>query len=594
MEAGQGLHAGHSLRALNIRLGRGAFFGRVRGGTDSGSTMARAHKTNERWRVRLAALLVPALALVAVLGLLALRAQADHARQAQVELTELAADANTGDALRWRAMAERRVSRKLAAEARALRTRIDGRLERLSVVDADDAESVRLVAERFRVYEDALEDQFRLFSRQQPEQAAAVGMWRLDPAAAALDRELAAVTASESAEARKAIRRANAGTALSLGVGALALVLVFWRFDRSRRRVAEDRAERLQHEAHHDPLTRLGNRRKLMRDLTRELGVAGSGTPRRLIMLDLDGFKAYNDVFGHPEGDLLLQRISGRLVEAVERCGQAYRLGGDEFCVLLTCDEPSALAREAACVSALSEDGAGFKVRPSHGSVRLPEEAATPSAALHLVDQRMYSSKSGRRSSAKQQARDVAVRVLSEQLPDLREHAGSVAKLARGVGVRLGLDGAELLDLVHAAELHDIGKLAVPAQILRKPGPLDEEEWAVMRRHTLLGESILGAASALGSMATLVRSSHERYDGAGYPDGLAGEAIPLASRIVLVCDAFDAMTSARPYQGVLEQQAALAELRRGAGSQLDPLVVEAFCAELAAQRAPLPAAVAAA
>ena len=164
--------------------------------------------------------------------------------------------------------------------------------------------------------------------------------------------------------------------------------------------------------------------------------------------------------------------------------------------------------------------------------------------------------------------------MLSEQLPDL--------------------DGGELLDLVHAAELHDIGKLAVPAQILRKPGPLDEEEWAVMRRHTLLGESILGAASALGSVATLVRSSHERYDGAGYPDGLAGEAIPLASRIVLVCDAFDAMTSARPYQGVLEQQAALAELRRGAGSQLDPLVVEAFCAELAAQRAPLPAAVAAA
>ena len=132
--------------------------------------------------------------------------------------------------------------------------------------------------------------------------------------------------------------------------------------------------------------------------------------------------------------------------------------------------------------------------------------------------------------------------------------------------MRLGLDGGELLDLVHAAELHDIGKLAVPAQILRKPGPLDEEEWAVMRRHTLLGEGILGAASALGSVATLVRSSHERYDGAGYPDGLAGEAIPLASRIVLVCDAFDAMTSARPTQGVREQQAALAECaaaRRG-------------------------------
>ena len=197
----------------------------------------------------------------------------------------------------------------------------------------------------------------------------------------------------------------------------------------------------------------------------------------------------------------------------------------------------------------------------------------------------MYASKSGRRSSAKQQARDLALRVLSEQLPDLHDHASGVAELARGVGARLGIDGGRLWDLVHAAELHDIGKLAIPAAILHKPGPLDADEWAFMRRHTLLGEGILGAAPALGSVATLVRSSHERYDGAGYPDRLAGEAIPLASRIVFVCDAFDAMTCARPYKAAMDEQDALEELRRGAGSQFDPAVVEAFCAELAAREA---------
>ena len=563
---------------------------------DNTRTMTRTPKSPEsqplerpsravRWRTRLLALLVPLVAIGAAFALLTLRTEADHARQAQVEFTELAAEANTGDALRWRATAERRVSRKLAADARALHTRVDSHFARLAVLDADNRDDLARVAERFRVYEDALADQFRLFARQDLSQAAAVGKWRLDPASAALERKLAAVSAGESAEARATTRRANAGMALSLGLGALALVLVLWLLDRSRRRVAEDRAARLQHEARHDPLTGLGNRRKLMRDLAHELGLARKGASRRLIMLDLDGFKAYNDLFGHPEGDLLLQRLSAKLAEAVAGCGEAYRLGGDEFCVLLTCDAAATSALEADCVDALSEDGAGFRVRASHGSVGLPAEAATPSAALRLVDERMYSSKSGRRSSAKQQARDLALRVLSEQLPDLHEHASNVAELARGVATRLGLEGGALWDLVHAAELHDIGKLAVPAAILDKPGPLDAAEWASVRRHTALGEGILGAAPALGSVAALVRSSHERFDGSGYPDGLAGDAIPLASRIVFVCDAFDAMTSTRSYKVAIGEEAALAELRRAAGTQFDPLVVEAFCAELAALRA---------
>jgi HD-GYP domain-containing protein (c-di-GMP phosphodiesterase class II) len=132
-----------------------------------------------------------------------------------------------------------------------------------------------------------------------------------------------------------------------------------------------------------------------------------------------------------------------------------------------------------------------------------------------------------------------------------------------------------------AAELHDVGKVAIPDAILNKPGPLNEDEWAFMRRHTLIGERIVAAAPALCGVAKLVRASHERWDGGGYPDGIAGENIPLGARIVAVCDAYDAIVADRPYRGARSSAAALAELRRCAGTQFDPAVVEAFAAALA-------------
>jgi HD-GYP domain-containing protein (c-di-GMP phosphodiesterase class II) len=138
----------------------------------------------------------------------------------------------------------------------------------------------------------------------------------------------------------------------------------------------------------------------------------------------------------------------------------------------------------------------------------------------------------------------------------------------------------ELDQLMEAAELHDIGKVAVPDAILDKPAALDEQEWGFMRRHTILGERILTGAPALREVARLVRASHERFDGRGYPDGLAGEEIPLGARIVAVCDAFDAMTSDRPYRSATSADDARRELERCAGSQFDPAVVAAFCAEL--------------
>jgi HD-GYP domain-containing protein (c-di-GMP phosphodiesterase class II) len=152
-----------------------------------------------------------------------------------------------------------------------------------------------------------------------------------------------------------------------------------------------------------------------------------------------------------------------------------------------------------------------------------------------------------------------------------------VAELASAVGVRLGLKGQALEQLRLAAELHDIGKLAIPVDVLQKPGALTEQEWSFIRQHTVVGERVLVGSPSMREVARIVRATHERWDGAGYVDGLAGASIPLPARIIAVCDAYAAMTSDRPYRRALSAPDALAELRRCAGTQFDPEVVFAFC-----------------
>ena len=190
----------------------------------------------------------------------------------------------------------------------------------------------------------------------------------------------------------------------------------------------------------------------------------------------------------------------------------------------------------------------------------------------------MYERKNGGRRSAGDQSKAVLVRALSERHPDLISHSADVSRMAELVARRLDVAEDQLEPIRHAAELHDVGKVGIPDAILSKPGPLDAEEWAFMRRHTIIGERIVAGAPALAQVGRLVRSSHERWDGTGYPDQLAGEEIPIGSRIIAVCDAFDAMLSERPYKAGRSTSAALAELRRCAGTQFDPAVVEAFCA----------------
>ena len=216
----------------------------------------------------------------------------------------------------------------------------------------------------------------------------------------------------------------------------------------------------------------------------------------------------------------------------------------------------------------------------------LPAEAAGAERALHIADQRMYLQKNGGRVSAGRQSATCCCARCPSAIPRSGDHVHGVAELAVAIGERLGLLPEDLEDLRQAAELHDMGKVAIPDAILDKPGPLDDAEWEFMRRHTIIGERILQAAPALERVATIVRSTHERMDGKGYPDQLAGEAIPLAARIVLVCDAFEAMTADRSYRKAMSAEVAIEELERCAGAQFDPRVVAAFRA-LADQRAAL-------
>src|SRR5919198_985479 len=250
-----------------------------------------------------------------------------------------------------------------------------------------------------------------------------------------------------------------------------------------------------------DALTGIANRRKLKVDLERGLSQASPARPLLLMLFDLNGFKAYNDIFGHPAGDALLIRLA------------------------------------AALHTAMAEHGA----------------------------------------SADRQTRDVLLRALQERNPELAERHSAVARLADAVAERLGLPPAEHAQLRHAAELHDVGKMAVPEQILQKPAPLDADEWTFLQQHPVIGARIIGAAPALAEAAGLVRATHERYDGAGYPDGLAAEQIPLGARIIAACDALIAMTSPRPHAPQRTIAEAVAELRRCSGTQFDPTVVEAVC-----------------
>ena len=362
------------------------------------------------------------------------------------------------------------------------------------------------------------------------------------------------------------------GVALVLAVSTVAAVIVHGvlAFRERLELLASSREEALT-----DSLTGLGNRRRFVADLEAKLRAE---EPVVLVVFDLDGFKTYNDSFGHAAGDALLSRVASRLAVTVAGHGHAYRLGGDEFCLLASAATAGSGRLIERAAAALADEGEGFTVRCSLGAVRMPMEATDLTGALRIADERMYLDKQRNRPRTERQSIRAVVRSVDQQDSKIVRRPASVADLAAAVSRRLSVPEPELRTLRQAAELHDVGKLAIPEEILNKPGPLSDDEWKFVRRHTLIGERILAETPALGAAGKLVRSTHEHWDGSGYPDGLTSAEIPLGARIIAVCDSFDAMTSPRPHAEPLSTQAAIRELVRCSGTQFDPDVVEAFAA----------------
>jgi diguanylate cyclase (GGDEF)-like protein/putative nucleotidyltransferase with HDIG domain len=322
------------------------------------------------------------------------------------------------------------------------------------------------------------------------------------------------------------------------------------------------------------------------------------------MVCDLDNFKRVNDALGYVQGDEALKRFAGVLAETG---GHAARLGGEEFAVVLPgCGEDAALAAGERVRSAVARAFGDFPwpVTTSVGVAVSGPEAETASQLLRAATRAVFGAKRlgrdrcvayhaetlepllGTLEDAGGAAREqlAAAMLLAETL-DLRDvgtarHSQTVGRYAEGIARTLGLPDAQVERIRAAGVLHDIGKLGVADSVLKKPGPLNDEEWAEMRRHPELGARILDHAN-LRDISGWVLAHHERADGRGYPHGLAGDEIPLEARILAVADAYEAMTADRAYRAALGHDAAQNELRAGSGTQFDPQVVGAFLAVLA-------------
>jgi len=352
-----------------------------------------------------------------------------------------------------------------------------------------------------------------------------------------------------------------------------------------------------------DPLTGLYNHRYFHNVLAEELEAASRfADPVSLVVLDIDDFGDFNTLHGHSEGDLLLASLAEMLVGMADRSQAVSRVGGDEFAILM----PHTPALEAhvfaqRLIDHLSIEAGNVpgKLSVSAGVATYPDHADTPENLFRLADCAMlWAKERGKNRAAlfepgrvpdkagrervehvQRQSRLSSVRALAAAVdardPATQDHSRNVALLAVRLGMMAGVDGENLRLLELAAHMHDVGKIGVPDAILSKNGPLDAEEFRRVREHVVLGQRILSSTD-LPEILPWVLHHHERWDGSGYPDGLAGDAIPLESRILLLCDAYDAMTSDRPYRSARSAEYALDEIASCAGSQFDPALAAIF------------------
>jgi diguanylate cyclase (GGDEF)-like protein len=329
-----------------------------------------------------------------------------------------------------------------------------------------------------------------------------------------------------------------------------------------------------------------------------------------LCLVDIDRFKQVNDRHGHPVGDLVLKILGGVVEGLVPGCG--YRLGGDEFALLVD-DDPAAAAsivRDLQRQLAEAELGAiPEAVTFSCGIATYPEHALDAAALKTCADLALYQSKNEGRNrlcvfdprhqeltkpalyGSRLHAAEKLVALVDARDAYVGRHSAAVAQVVEAIGRTLGLDELEVQQLRIAGLLHDLGKIGVPDRILNKPGSLDAAEEELMRKHPQFGFDLLDGYD-LAPIDMWILHHHERWDGGGYPVGLAGEQIPFGSRIILVADAFEAMTTERVYAPAISPEAAMQELRKHSGTQFDPLVVGALDEYLAASRnRPAPGAV---
>ena len=338
--------------------------------------------------------------------------------------------------------------------------------------------------------------------------------------------------------------------------------------------------ERLKFLSFHDQLTGLYNRTYFENELQR-LNKSREH-PITIISMDIDGLKIVNDTLGHKHGDDILKLSANILQDSLRESDILARTGGDEFVALLPGTDPRAGEK---IVGRIRADIEKYNNRTSSNQIPLgisiglscaDDSSRDLSTVLKEADNLMYRDKLGKSVTARSRIMRSLMETLEERDLITRDHVRRLEDLCRMFGEKVGLSEKQLSDLFFLARAHDLGNVGIPDHILFKRGPLDDEEWEIMRQHPEKGYRIARANADLIEIADLILKHHERWDGRGYPLGLAGEDIPLECRILAIADAYNVMTSDRPFRKALSAADAGMELRKWAGIQFDPKLVKVF------------------